>query len=111
MDTIDRHHNGHFLRGNFATICYFLTERRIRKKCGHRLAYFERYIDDILGVWLVDVSFLVDPEQDPEWLALQDELNTFGHLRWTGSALSKKDVIIDLDITLGNENRFSFITY
>jgi hypothetical protein len=57
------------------------------------------------------VSFLPDPEQDPECLAFQEELNTFGRLCLTGSTLYKKAVFLDLDITFGNEGGLSFTTY
>jgi hypothetical protein len=67
----------------FTTICYLLTERRIRNKFGRRLAYFKRFIDDILGVWMIDDTYSDDPTQDPEWTSFQAELNTFRHLRWT----------------------------
>jgi hypothetical protein len=36
----------------FATICFLLTESRICTKIAHRIPYFKRFIDDILGMWL-----------------------------------------------------------
>jgi hypothetical protein len=71
----------------FTTICDLLIEHLIRQKSGHRLAYSKRFIDDIVGVWLVEVSSLVDPEQDPKWLAFQEELNISNRFRWTFSTL------------------------
>jgi hypothetical protein len=49
----------------FDTIFYLTMERRIRTRFRHRLAYFKRFIDDILGVWLIDDSYSDDPTQDP----------------------------------------------
>jgi hypothetical protein len=55
----------------FSTICYLLTERIIRSKFGHRIAYFKRLVNDILGVWLIDESFSDNPSQEPEWTIFQ----------------------------------------
>jgi hypothetical protein len=95
----------------FDTICYLLTEHRIYSKFGHRLAYFKRFIDDILGIWLIDETFSDDPTQDPAWTSFQAELNTFGRLRWTVGALLNSAILLDLDITLRPDGRFSFTTY
>jgi hypothetical protein len=95
----------------FATICYLLTERIICSKFGHRLAYFKRFIDAILGVWLIYDTYSHDPTQDPEWTSFQAELNTFGRLRWTVGALLNTAIFLDLNITLGTDGSFSFKTY
>jgi hypothetical protein len=96
----------------FATIWYLLTERRIRSKFGHRLAYFKRFIDEILGIlWLIDDTYSNDPTQDPEWTSFQAELNTFGRLRWSVGALLNTEKFLDLKITLGADGKFSFKIY
>jgi hypothetical protein len=85
----------------FATICFLLTER---------LPFFKRFIDIILGIWLLDSS-LASYEQDKEWLDFKRELDNFGHLRWTVSTLTNKSVFLDLNITLGPKGHFYFRTY
>jgi hypothetical protein len=78
---------------------------------GHRPHYLKCFIDDILGIWLVDVFLLEYPQQDPEWMAFQEELNNFGGLHLIVNALSMKAVFIDLDLTLGSYGGFSFTKY
>jgi hypothetical protein len=78
---------------------------------GHRLHYLKRFIDDILSIWLVDLFLLEDPQQDPKRMAFQEDLKTFGRLRWIVNALSTKAVFIDLDITLVSDVGFSFTKY
>jgi hypothetical protein len=94
----------------FATICFLLTERRIRTKFSHRLPFFKRFIDGILGIWLVD-NTITNHEEDEDWLDFKRELNNFGRLRWAVSKLTNKSVFLDLDITLEPKGRFSFQTY
>jgi hypothetical protein len=94
----------------FAKICFLLTERRIRTKFAHRLPFFKRFIDDILGIWLPGHS-VTSHEEDEEWLDFKREINTFGRLRWTVSKLTSKSVFLDLVITLGFKGQFSFRTY
>jgi hypothetical protein len=93
-----------------ATICFLLTERHILTQFARRLPFFKRFIDDTLGLWLLDSS-MANHEQDKEWLDFKHELDTFGHLRWTVSTLTNTAVFLDLDITLGFEGRFSFRAY
>jgi hypothetical protein len=95
----------------FATICYLLTEHRIRSKFGHRLTYFKRFIDNMLGIWLIDDAYSNDPTQDPGWKSFQAELNTFGRLRLTVGALLNTAIFLDFNITLGADGTFSFKTY
>jgi hypothetical protein len=84
----------------FTTICYLLAQRRIHLKFEHRLPYyFKLFIDNILGVWLIDASSFGDPSQDPGWLAFKEELNTCGCTRKSGSALSNHAIFLHLDIT------------
>jgi hypothetical protein len=90
----------------FATICYLLKERRIRSKFRHQLAYFKRFINDILGVWLIDESFSDNPSQYLEWTAFEAELNTFGRLCWNVGALLNSAVLLNLNISLGPNGRF-----
>jgi hypothetical protein len=71
----------------FATLCFLLMERRIRTIFAHRLPHFKRFIDDILGIWLVD-NTVTNHEADEDWLDFKRELNTFGRLRWTVSKLT-----------------------
>jgi hypothetical protein len=92
------------------TMYLLLTKRQIRIKFGHRLAYFKRFIDDIIGVWLTDAS-VVNHEEDQECLAFQEELNNFDHLKWTVTALKKKYVFLNLNIALGVDGKFSFKTF
>jgi hypothetical protein len=94
----------------FATICFLLTERRIRTKFAHRIPFFKRFIDGILGIWLVDHS-VINHEKDEEWLDFKRELNTFGRLRWKVSKLASKSVFLDLEITMGFKGQLSFRTY
>jgi hypothetical protein len=94
----------------FAKICFLLTERHIRTKFAHRVPFFKRNIDDILGIWLLDHT-VTNHEEDEEWLDFKRELNTSGRLRWTVSKLNSKSVFLDLDITLGPKGQFSFQTY
>jgi hypothetical protein len=94
----------------FATICFLLTERRIRTKFAQRLPFSKRFIDDILGIWLLDHS-VKNHEEDEEWLDFKRELNTFGRLRWKVSKLMSNSVFLDLEITLGLKGQFSFRTY
>lgn len=93
----------------FAKICFLLTKRRIRTKFAHRLPFFKWFIDDIIGIWLLDSS-IENHEQDKEWLDFKRELDTFGRLRWTVSTLTNKAVFLNLNITLGSQGRFSFRT-
>jgi hypothetical protein len=57
------------------------------------------------------VSFSDNPSQYPEWTAFQAELNTFGRLCWNVGALLNSAVLLNLNIALGHNGRFSFKTY
>jgi hypothetical protein len=69
---------------------------RILTKYAKYLAFYKRYIDDVLGAW-----YCYDEAEDRiMWAAFQEDMNDFGRLRWTFSARSLTADFLDLSLTL-----------
>jgi hypothetical protein len=94
----------------FAVICFLTTERHILAKYAHRLAYYKRCIDSILGIWLTQGN--TNNNEDEEWLDFKNDLNKLERLKLTVSELTFQTVFLNLNITLDPTNgHFNFRTY
>ena len=61
-----------------------------------QLKYYGRYIDDVLAIW--------EPQPDTDnqqiWIQFQDQINSYGKLKWEASHLSKSVNFLDLTISI-----------
>ena len=87
----------------YATLYYALHERRLLlTKYSSSLIYYQRFIDDILGIW---------NGTDAEWTRFQNDMNQFGRLRWTTSKLAIEAIFLDLRITINKSSHIETSTY
>ena len=77
----------------WATLYYGYHEKHtLIPKYGRHLLYFKRFIDDIIGIWLLDES--------SAWEDFQADVNDFGILTWEIEELSKSVNFLDLTLTI-----------
>ena len=83
----------------YATLYFYLHERKIIPKYQNNILFYNRYIDDAFFIW--DNS---KPSSNHNWMELQQDFDKFGKLRWDFSPLSNSVNFLDIKITI-KENR------
>ena len=83
----------------YASISYGSHERnKLLPTFQPLIPFYKRYIDDVFGIW----APLQTSDDEAEWKAFQDTMNTWGKLRWI---VSERSTTVDfLDLTLSLEN-------
>jgi len=61
------------------------------------LLYYERYIDDIIGIWLPNNAY-----DSSTWNNFKTDLNNWGRLHWKIEEPTRNTVFLDLEITIQN---------
>ena len=83
----------------YATIAYGIHERnKLLPDFQHIIPFYKRFIDDVLGIW----TPLQGLDDEAEWKAFQDTMNSWGKLRWIVSDRSSTVDFLDLTLTLEN---------
>lgn len=83
----------------YATLYYFIHERRIIPRYTSRLLRYTRYIDDALGIWIPHPD---TDENDRQWHNFQTDIDCFGQLRWTCSTFAESVIFLDMTISIRN---------
>ena len=95
-----------------ATLYFGFHERElILSKYKHNILYYKRYIDDVICLWLP--SNTSSSTSDPTYLQLQNDMNSFGQLKWEFETLCTTTIFLDLHITLiprNSNNTLSNVT-
>lgn len=89
----------------YATLYFYLHERKTISKYQDQLLFYNRYIDDAFFIW--DNS---TPLSNQKWEELQKDFDSFGKLRWDFSPLSKTVNFLDININIRN-NRLHTTLY
>jgi uncharacterized protein (UPF0335 family) len=90
----------------YATLYFAPHEEATTKKYSEILLY-KRYIDDVIGIWVPDPA-----NNDLErWNAFQQDMNTYGKIRWEFTERSREAIFLDLKITIQSNQRISTIIY
>lgn len=72
---------------------------------GAELLYFKRFIDDIIGIWVIK-------ENHPEpWNAFFRDINNYGKLKWTTDGFQNEIVFMDLHIKVMPNGRIHTTTF
>ena len=76
---------------------YFWTHEKdtLLPRYGNNLLLFDRYIDDMVGIW-------VDDGNPDSWDSFKRDTNTFGILTWEFEDLSSEVNFLDLTISIEN---------
>ncbi|KAL3786063.1 LOW QUALITY PROTEIN: hypothetical protein ACHAWO_007252 [Cyclotella atomus] len=83
----------------WATIFFALKEMGLLPKWSTFLHFYKRFIDDVLGVWLVHP----DPEYNKKmWLEFQADMNSWFGLEWVCTDLATSVNFMDLTITIAD---------
>ena len=64
---------------------------------GHKLQLYCRFIDDVLGIWLVDPETFQDR---PQWTSFVELIQDYYRLEWMFEERSKKVKYMDMTITI-----------
>jgi hypothetical protein len=81
---------------SYATVAYGQHENKsILMTFSPYLLYYQRYIDDIFGIWLPPIT-----ENDDAWERFKRELNNWGTLEWITENPSKQTTFLDLHLHL-----------
>ena len=91
---------------NYAYLYVGLLEiLRLLEKYEASLAFFKRFIDDGIGVWIPN-------SDDPlAWPNFFEALNSWGKLKWTCDGHVNSLVFLDLRIAIGPDRHLLFETY
>ena len=82
----------------YATLYYAIHETIFLEEFKANLLFYRRFIDDIIGIWVV-----VDEQTDAQtWICFKNRLNNFGLVRETNDR-SSSVVYMDLTIKLANQ--------
>jgi len=88
----------------WATIYFWTHEKDVLlPRYGNQLLLFDRYIDDMVGIWL-------DDGNPNSWKRFQQDTNTFGILTWEFEDLSSEVDFLDLTIRI-EDNRIVTKTF
>ena len=83
----------------YATLFYAIWEYTLLEEFGANLFLLRRYIDDMLGIWVV-----TDPATDSDtWSQFQRRLNDYHHLEWETSPRSLQVDFLDLTLTIEDQ--------
>jgi hypothetical protein len=90
----------------YATIYFSNHENELLTKYPE-LAFYRRYIDDIIGIWVPK-----DPTTDDDrWKLFQNDLNSFGKLTWEISTRTREVNYLDLTISLNSNQTITTDLY
>ena len=92
----------------YATIYYGIHEEKFLKKYSHRVIYYRRFIDDVIGIWSPNPNTQTD---DIEWNSFQDTMNTFPGLTWEFSERAKTVDFMDMTISITNANKIEITLF
>ena len=85
----------------WATIFYALHEETLMAKWSKNLAFYKRFIDDVIGIWLADPDPAVNERL---WGEFQADMNQWHGLEWTCTEPSLRCDFMDLTISItGNK--------
>jgi hypothetical protein len=91
----------------WATVFYAIHENRMLLRWIERVQLYKRFIDDVIGVWLVHP----DPSTNAMlWSQFQDDMNGWHGLEWTCSTPSTTVNFMDMTITIV-EGKFETTLY
>jgi hypothetical protein len=83
----------------YATLYYAIHEEKLLEEYGDNLLLYKRFIDDVLGIWVV-----TDPATDTaRWNSFQASMNDYHGLVWEHSARCTKLDFMDLTLTIKNQ--------
>ena len=93
---------------SYATIYYGIHEEKFLKKYSHRVIYYRRFIDNVIGIWSPNPNTKTD---DIEWNSFQDTMNTFPGLTWEFSECAKTVDFMDMTISITNANKIEITLF
>ncbi len=79
----------------YATLYFAIHEAAVNPRFKDNLTFYQRYIDDILGIWIPSSD-----DDDQRWEDFQREINKFGKLKWEFSERAKSTTFMDLELTI-----------
>jgi len=83
----------------YATLYYAIHEELLLEEFGDNLLLYKRFIDDVLGIWVV-----TDPTTDTaRWNSFQSRMNEYHGLVWEHSARCTKLDFMDLTLSIKNQ--------
>ena len=86
----------------YATIYYGIHEKQFLPHQSQRIIYYQRFIDDVIGVWCSNKN----PQLDAlEWNAFKNKMNEFPGLTWEFSEPSTSVDFMDMTITINKSNK------
>ena len=82
----------------YATLFYAIWEETLLSEFGANLFLLRRYIDDMLGIWVV-----INPDTDADtWARFQSRLNDYHGLEWETSPRSLQVDFLDLTLSMAD---------
>ena len=86
----------------YATIYYGIHEEKFLPHHSQRVVYYQRFIDDVIGIWCPNK----DPQRDEtEWNELKQKMNSFPGLTWEFSQRSSMVDFMEMTITINDSNK------
>ena len=79
----------------WATIFFGIHEETVLAQLGDKLQLYRRFIDDVLGIWLVDPNQVEDYQQ---WMSFVALMQDYYGLKWILEERSKKVNYMDMTI-------------
>ena len=81
---------------DYAMIYFGIHELALQTLIEKHTAFYARYIDDGLGIWVHNPD---GPTDTVDWVNFQQQINNFGNLTWDFSTRSQSTPFLDLTIT------------
>ena len=81
----------------WATIFYALHEETILAKWSKHLVFYKRFIDDVIGIWLVHPDPIINEKL---WTEFQSDMNQWHGLEWTCTEPALSCDFMDLTISI-----------
>jgi hypothetical protein len=87
----------------YTTLYFAIHELNLLTQFKISLAFYRRYIDDCLGIWLHDPN----PEIDAiNWTSFKDAIQTYGSLEWEFTERQRSTDFLDLTIEMKSNGTF-----
>jgi hypothetical protein len=87
----------------YATLYFAIHELNLLTQFKIYLAFYRRYIDDCLGIWLHDPN----PEIDAiNWTSFKDTMQTYGSLEWELTERQRSTDFLGLTIEMKSNGTF-----
>ena len=81
----------------WATIFFGIHEETVLARFGHKLQLYCRFIDDVLGIWLVDPNPVEDRRQ---WTSFVELMQDYYGIEWISEERSKMVNYMDMTIAI-----------